>query len=572
VTNSARELLLHQSVEHLLTARYAVEAAFDDHPAGRLDANAGQDLGFSLFASINQLLKVALDLDDLDTVSRVERKWARMFDDVWLPGFPREGGEDAWSERRGSVPSPQLVALLRRREVLRFGLVMWTGHLLDRPQSPERVQRLTQAFGQFASRFDGVEWVLDAFDAAEEAEHGSTPWTGWFLGELPDEEAHFIPTGPTLLWAAVLLCARSITSDEPAALQPREWFVWRREEIAEALDRLERQREPWQSVLGVAGPFEAQAEDAFLDPVASWTARIMRLRELFIRGAEDQQQQERLAVRSTPLDPSRVAELRERTLRESADARLVHDTVERHSEIVSRPSPPDDHEALVSRVWTPRNFFTLDSRVVDLDMLARDLARPMRDAERQQLSAALPDITPDGRPGELVEAALHRTIAEMRDQGFRPTLMVLPLNWRLQRELGLSGFGATEVRHELVPLSHRREFCGVFDEVLALDLVGMPEDRIWVLDLSAAIRYEEWPSEHGSGLEFELLSFDDFAAAAAFMDAHPEVAGRETNRERAIENLQERVLITLRLCWRILAGNPVAARAVAVPEELQREG
>jgi hypothetical protein len=572
VTNSARDLLMHNSVEHLLSARYTVEAAFDDDRPARFDPDAGRDLGLALFAAINEILKLTLELDDEETFSKLERKWSRMFDDVWLPGFPREDLAGVWSQRRGhAAGQTQLINLIRQREVLRFGLVMWIGHLLDRPHSPDRAQHLGQAMSQLASRFQNIEWILDAFDAAQLDERGSTPWTVWFLGELPDDDAHAIPTDSKLLWAALLLAARSITPDQPATLRPRDWFVWRREEIAAALDRLQKEREPIQTVLGLTGPFGVYPEDQIPDVEASWTARISRLRELFDAGAKDQRQRETLAVRESKLDPGRVAELRDRTLAESSQARLLRDTVEHHAAVISLPAPPDDHEALVSRVWLPRSYFTADSRLVGLDMLARDLAVPMRNAERQQLASALPDLAPAEHPTETLDTTLRRNISEMRAEGMQPTLMILPLNWQLQREIGLSGFGGTEVRHQLVPVAHPRAFSGVFDEVLALDLVGMPEDLIWILDLHSAIRFEEWPSDNRSGLEFELLSFDDTDAAGAFLQVHPETREPHAPREEAIANLRDQVLVTLRLCWRIRAGDPAATRAVAVPEQLQRD-
>ncbi|MCA1645798.1 MAG: hypothetical protein LC797_10145, partial [Chloroflexi bacterium] len=331
MTNSARDLLLHQSVDHLLTARYTVEAAFDDPVAGCLDASAGRELGFSLFAAINELLKLTLDFDDPDTFSKVERTWARMFDDVWMPSFPRDDLPGVWSDRGAGTPPRELMALLRRREVLRLGLVMWVGHLLDHPQRPERVQHLGQALGQLASRFVGIEWVLDTFDEASDDERPSTPWTKWFLRELPEDEGHYIPTEPNLLWAVLLLATRDITPDEPAALRPRDWFVWRRDEIAGALDRLEHERDLWQNVLGLAGPFGREPDRAIADPMAGWTARLTRLRELFARGAEEQEEQKRISVRAAPLDPGRVAELRDQTLRESGRGRLLRDTIERHA-------------------------------------------------------------------------------------------------------------------------------------------------------------------------------------------------------------------------------------------------
>ncbi|HEX4345277.1 MAG TPA: hypothetical protein VHZ31_06915 [Solirubrobacteraceae bacterium] len=96
----------------------------------------------------------------------------------------------------------------------------------------------------------------------------------------------------------------------------------------------------------------------------------------------------------------------------------------------------------------------------------------------------------------------------------------------------------------------------------------MPKDRFWVLDLAQAIRFEEWPSDEDSGLRFELRSFDDELSAAAFLVDHPEAAASDKTGEEALLVIRDRVLISLRLCWRILSGEPQAARSVAIPREL----
>src|SRR3954468_17102971 len=118
--NSAQELLLPQTVAHLLTARYTVEAAFTDRDDFAPDLADGAELGMAFFAAVNAVLKECLEQRDEATFDEIEREWTRMFDDVWLPGFPREDLPDVWADRSsGEVPA-ELLRLLRYREVLRF--------------------------------------------------------------------------------------------------------------------------------------------------------------------------------------------------------------------------------------------------------------------------------------------------------------------------------------------------------------------------------------------------------------------------------------------------------------------
>src|SRR3954452_18636307 len=113
---------------------------------------------------------------------------------------------------------------------------MWTVHLLSRPQSGERQAGLSAAFDQLASRFPTLEWVFDAYGASAVGERPATPWTGWFLEELPDEEAHFVGTEHELRFAMLLLCVR-LVDEAPTELRPREWFAWSYNDIRTGLDR-----------------------------------------------------------------------------------------------------------------------------------------------------------------------------------------------------------------------------------------------------------------------------------------------------------------------------------------------
>jgi len=53
----------------------------------------------------------------------------------------------------------------------------------------------------------------------------------------------------------------------------------------------------------------------------------------------------------------------------------------------------------------------------------------------QQLPSALPDT--EAATPEPLQREVARPISEMREEGFSPSLLVLPLNRRLQRELGV---------------------------------------------------------------------------------------------------------------------------------------
>ena len=96
-----------------------------------------------------------------------------------------------------------------------------------------------------------------------------------------------------------------------------------------------------------------------------------------------------------------------------------------------------------------------------------------------------------------------------------------------------------------------------------------PKDRLRVVDLAVAARYREWSSDEDSGIQFEFKSFDT-ETAEAMLAEHPEVRAKDVDDEEAIRILEERVLISLTLCWEISPGDPDGCISIVVPPDLQR--
>lgn len=109
---------------------------------------------------------------------------------------------------------------------------------------------------------------------------------------------------------------------------------------------------------------------------------------------------------------------------------------------------------------------------------------------------------------------------------------------------------------------------GVLHDVPVLALPRAPKDRLWVLDLAQAANYREWPSDARSGIQLEFKSFDT-DAAKTMLEENPGVRPEGADDAQAVQMLEERVLIRLRLCLEIRQGEPTAGVCLAVPEELQ---
>ena len=91
-----------------------------------------------------------------------------------------------------------------------------------------------------------------------------------------------------------------------------------------------------------------------------------------------------------------------------------------------------------------------------------------------------------------------------------------------------------------------------------------------MIDLNAAARFEEWPSEAGAGLEIVVRAFDA-DQATTFVAEHPDVIPEGQNAEQTAEIVQGQALIEMRRCWHITANDPSGIHVIEIQEGLRRD-
>ncbi len=560
---SASETLKDASFRNLLELGLQIEADLERNGVADSQRKQAFELGHAQFTQINALLKSTLDAADAATFLEVERVWAKMFEDLYFSDVPGEPDTEEAQLLPGEA-SIDVRKLVRYRRVLWLGLSMWASHLLSRPARAGSDEMPMEALRILRGRFETIETLLDVFErASEEGPEDRLPWTSWFLSELPTREAHFIPTRSELLFATVLF-ATVLASAESQALRPREWLIWQFDDITRSLDRLDSEAERWSAVMPAPPALDPPVAES--RPLQWWHERVERARAMFTQGKSDTETDQREKVRTTPLDPERVNGFRVELLRKTRGARLIRDIFALQGGLVELAQPPADYEPLMARSWLPKSSFTRGSRVVGLDMSAGDLGRDTIRAEVTQLLGTLDVGDPRG-PAENIRSAVAAAVDELKDREFRPSLIVMPSGWALQQALGLQR-GRAEP-HPLIPLVRAREFAGVIHGVPAMTLPQAPKDRIYVLDIGVAGEYREWPSEEQSGVVFDFKTFDR-EAAGAMLAEHPETRAEGVTDEDALQLLEERVLLTLTLCWEIRRGDPAGCVCVLVPADLQR--
>lgn len=228
---------------------------------------------------------------------------------------------------------------------------------------------------------------------------------------------------------------------------------------------------------------------------------------------------------------------------------------------------------MVARNWLPKDWLTADSRILGIDTVAHNLARTAVNAEIDQLLAALPDTGPcDGASESELSAVVEREIERLREAGRPPTLVLLPVSWRLRQALGFPMWGGTNdlVGNPLVPIAKADKFAGIFAGVPVLDAPQVQKDLLWIVSVPTAAAFVEWPSDDESGVRLELQSFSA-DEARVFLEEQPKVAG-DAGLEEAVLSLQEQVLFSQHLCWMIQPQDPEGATSIQIPPPLVFEG
>ena len=565
--DTARQALRSSASTNLEFVARSVQVAIESQSRRDMTSSDALRLGMSLFDAFVELIRASVDAGDSQTFVGLERQWSSILDDVWVDGFPHEG-QEGHSQRTGEPPTNEVLTLLRRRDVLRFALIGWFLWTFDGETGPAGSSVKEQAIQQIASRFPSVEWVFDAYQAALDADwQSSVPFTDWFLSGRATGEAHFIPTQSAFLRGALALAVRFITDDVPAELQPREWFETRAQDIERELALLRSSPDRWALAMGVRG---VTTGAQLTSSSETWLTKCDRLHTLLAEARQDQAHLARVEVRTTPIDRARIRTIRDAAVAAAKDSGVIRATFERQGAVDHVSEKPAGVIGYRSAVWIPREFVTVDSRVMAVDLVGRDLGGSLSHWEGQHLVQMLNASGGSEPEPKNISRELLRIISGMRAVGRPPSLIVMPMSWRLNENLGVERRGGVPPLHPLVPVAHTKRFAGLIDDVPVIDLIEAPADRLWVIDLPSAMRMVEWPSTDGSGIQIDIEAFDSAAAASAFVAAHSELVDGK-NFDDVVEQVQDQVLITLHVCWLISLQDQDAVTGVRVPKELQRE-
>lgn len=328
----------------------------------------------------------------------------------YAPGSFTPGSEDNTEARDLALARSSLVA---QRHLWLFGLAMWALRVGTMRGSSE-------AIGKFLLLQDRLGTNEDLLRAASEALGGLRDhvFSHWIMMEVPPRRIHVGGADAELLAAFVGCLLVRASNSEIRELPPMEWLPVRLDAALRTVEEL-------------AGKPEV-AEGLHIDDIDSAAQSV---REMLVASAAAQRQVEDERQRRLPI-PAESIEAISTVAQESWDNSRF---VSRIFEALGRSAPsdiPEDLESWRRRLLVEKLFLQQD-RESDLEHFGSELGRALSRGEVTALVRALAGSSSVRVPIAGLLGTLRNEVANLRDRGLKPTVVLLPVQWRLHSAIGL---------------------------------------------------------------------------------------------------------------------------------------
>ena len=338
----------------------------------------------------------------------------------------RGEGEDVIARLRAELADNQRHIQLKHeivdwRALQRFGLLFW---ILRSVRERGDVDRWLPAWQMFAGYFGEVPRLAQILDKGIQADwEDRGRWSNWVLDTLPKREVHSLAVDGDFIQTFVVLALSLIPPDgPPPQIEPLEFSRG-------------RLGEPRETVMGVL-----QIEN--LKPLLPADRPEERAEQLVIaleRMQAAQKVNEEQALIDAPLEEDLVRAFADgvraawRTSRTLGAAFAAFGAVER-----VRGELAENSGSQVKR-WLHKGLFVSEHRIYGLDQTAQDYGRGLaawewnallREANEAPTALAPDDVSPAER--------LRLALAELREAGYEPSLVLAPIDWRTAQALELT--------------------------------------------------------------------------------------------------------------------------------------
>lgn len=507
----------------------------------------------SEFRQIAESLKVLLDLGRYDAFDAFDRRYRQILE-FWDPGRgaplaehiiedPHRFGADELQLARARAVVAQLDDrrdLLDYRRACRIALLGWILHKSSNETMSERQVATARALsGTLGSIPDTVRATGRALrDSTDLLSH-------WVMMDMPEGQAGFVDSdGPALSALAMVLLAQN----QLAALPPADWMnEHRTKRLREVVPKVAARSALW-------GRLGERSDDI--------SSRVPAVVSMIDAAEMDQQRIERDRLIGQDLDPAKVEEFRSAVVTGWRETRGLEELASRTGTRITAASSSewgDERYGLVT--LDPKGLFVSPTNWVNLEGSAREYGRRLAQAE---ISAAVKEVVKLSRGvragGSPVER-LDTLLAALRRDDFEPSLIVLPMSWRLADALGLRDW---ERLRETKP--SRMNLKGVHRGVPVIDWWDVPTNRMYALDLTRFCEISEVVDDNGDPAPPTVdVGLIDALRAEEIVGAWDPVDDEDAEHER-LQRVLTSVKVEVYRQFRLAVTDADAARSVTVPE------
>lgn len=473
-----------------------------------------------------------------------------------------------------TVPSRN--ELDRSRKVHLMGLFMWTLRRLLATDKTDDVVDLLDIGRELADEFDDLEDVAATFDVVnEQIQSGDDPWSRWSLTERPSGIWYERSTDEEFARAFVVLALDKVDSSGETELAPRSWIAERYDAFTRALASLTKHElglvqvrpQPPHSRQSMESaetpPIDDEDPRTAIDDMEAKRSALLRLIEA---SALRERRLAARALRETPLDPTGVEQFLSHIRMGWSSNRVGRELFAKGGAVIEETTPlkGDELWPLVDR-WLPRSMFFERTPWADLESFAHEMGRVTADEEMRALVRALRAAQDLGTQQVWSEAVVSSGFVAMRERGHEPTLILMPVNWRLEREI--LGERGNQVRNEVGEVDYysaaaMRWVRGRFGQVPVVAWPEVPRDRIYLVDIANFAHFREWTND-GGPLQVRIT---DYSQEEALRLAHdvPDLFRSEGSTESRAEKIRENVLLRVWSRFRVDVLDGSAALALSL--------
>jgi hypothetical protein len=291
--------------------------------------------------------------------------------------------------------------------------------------------------------------------------------------------------------------------------------------------------------------------------------RASNIKTLLDQAAEAQVILAERALIAQSLDESKVTEFQQAVVDGWRQSRLVPG-LEQLGLIESNERPLEDFgmTRFYRQPWLEsKGVFVTPTNWALPGNFGKDIGQELAEDELDTILSSIVRLAPKFRGKGTVTERVRQMLGALRSSRYKPSVILVPIDWRLNRALNLPDWREPDSRED--PLG--RYIQGHIDDLPVLQWPRVPRDRIYAADLSAFVLIEEAIDQTGavSPPTVSVEAIDEAGAADITSNWEPESdPDKEAARRR---RLLTKVVVDVDRPYRTTVIDDSAARSVWIP-------